>query len=336
MNTFAREISSNMTFRLLANYRSSNRIIRHAESVFPRTPPMFAAGVAADENFEPVYVHAATAFHAVRDHFLPVIRALGIPYGEAAVIAPWWVKLWYIGKGLREIGVPVVGPGARPYRRLHLLATLAEQVCAYIAQPSKKGFHQIERELFLLLNGVTGKWSLSVFSFQGSITVRKLIQAGSEVYRSRGLAYDWLREASGAFEDILKEDGFLPVSTPNLLRQSAEDMAQDIIKNKVDIGRLTTEELGLFASTERNMHLLTMHRAKGREFDAVAIIDLHEGRVPDFRAIRDCDAGRIEEDKRRLYVSITRARRFLMYVSDREDRRNVPSRFLCRGCLNLA
>jgi len=150
------------------------------------------------------------------------------------------------------------------------------------------------------------------------------------------MARDWLREASRAFEKILEDDGLMPHSSINVLQGSVADMITDIIRNKVDADKLTPDDLGLFASTDRNLHLLTMHKAKGREFDAVAIIDVHEGRVPDFRAINDGDLDRIEEDKRRLYVSITRARRFLMYVTDREHYKNVPSRFLCEDCLELA
>ena len=80
---------------------------------------------------------------------------------------------------------------------------------------------------------------------------------------------------------------------------------------------------------------MTMHKAKGREFDAVAIIDLHDGRVPDFRAINNNDFERMEEGKRLLYVAVTRAKRFLMYVTDEEDRRSQPSRFLGEEYLNL-
>jgi DNA helicase-2/ATP-dependent DNA helicase PcrA len=152
MEKFGDEIGANLGFRLLANYRSSEKIVQHAERVFSRTPPMYAVGETADADIEPVYVHADTAFEAIRDSFLPSLKTLGIEYGEAAIIAPWWVKLWHLGKALREMGVPIVGPGARPYRKSHLFAALAEQVCAFIAYPSRKGLYQIEKELFLLLN----------------------------------------------------------------------------------------------------------------------------------------------------------------------------------------
>jgi DNA helicase-2/ATP-dependent DNA helicase PcrA len=80
------------------------------------------------------------------------------------------------------------------------------------------------------------------------------------------------------------------------------------------------------------MKLLTMHKAKGREFDAVAVVDLHDGRVPDFRA-RSIEE--VNEGKRLLYVAITRAKRILFYFTDEEHPRNVPSRFLGEGELGV-
>ncbi len=335
MDSFAKEISANNDFKLLANYRSSNLIIDHAEKLIPRIPKMFGAGDTANLRIKPIYVHTATALEAITDYFLPAIDELGISYGETAILAPWWVKLLPLGRGLRGYGIPVVGPGSRPYRKSHLFATLAEQVCAFIKHSTKNTFHRIERELFLLISGITGKRPYYIFSYPGNVTIRKLILVGSDLYDDNPRATDWLLTASEAFESILKEDGIIPASCDNMLCESAKHIIEDMKKNKVDISNLSVDDLGLFANTENNIHLLTMHGAKGREYDAVAIIDLHDGRVPDFRAIRTGDIDRIEESKRLLYVSITRARRFLMYVTDSENIRAMPSRFICKGCLDL-
>jgi DNA helicase-2/ATP-dependent DNA helicase PcrA len=336
MDVFAKEISAKADFSLLSNYRSSNVIIGHAEMLCPRDPKMYGVGENAHADTEPIYVHTATAFEAITDYFLPALDDLGISYGEAAILAPWWVKLLHLGRRLRDYGIPIVGPGARPYKKSHLFATLAEQVCAYITHPSHKIFHQIETELFLLLNAITGKRPYHIFSYRGNVTIRKLIAMGRKIYKESPTAVDWLFLSAESFETIMMSDGLIASSHANILKQSANNIVSDLIRNKIDIKNLSVDDLGLFASTERNLHLLTMHRAKGREYDAVAIIDLHDGRVPDFRAIKSGDVQTIEEGKRLLYVSITRARRFLMYVTDDEDNRSVPSRFLCRGHLDLS
>ncbi len=335
MEEFGREIKAETKFSLLENYRSSNLIIGHAEKLCPRKPPMYGVGEDAKLQIEPVYIHRSTAFEAITDYFLPALEEQAIPYGKAAILAPWWIKLYQLGRKLREFGVPIVGPGSRPYRRSHLFATLAEQMCAFLFHPTNKVFHQIERELFLMLISITGRSEYRIFTYEGNITVRKLIASGNEIYRLNQKATDWLKLTAESCLSILIKDNFLSAVDDKSLIESASGMIADMARNGVDLQNLSVEDLGLFASTERNLHLITMHKAKGREFDAVAIIDLHDGRIPDFRAINRRDEKQIEENKRLLYVSITRARRFLMYVTDSEHFRNIPSRFLAKGCLCL-
>jgi len=70
----------------------------------------------------------------ITDYFLPAVDALGIPLGEAAILAPTWFSLFHLGRRLREYGIRIVGPGARPYRRNRQFAPLAEQVVQRMLQ----------------------------------------------------------------------------------------------------------------------------------------------------------------------------------------------------------
>ncbi len=80
------------------------------------------------------------------------------------------------------------------------------------------------------------------------------------------------------------------------------------------------------------VNLLTLHRAKGLEWDAVLLPGLEEGTLPIRQAVDD-DA--VAEERRLFYVGLTRARRHLLLSwaerrassGDRESRRR-PSRFL--------
>jgi DNA helicase-2/ATP-dependent DNA helicase PcrA len=60
---------------------------------------------------------------------------------------------------------------------------------------------------------------------------------------------------------------------------------------------------------ERGVHLLTYHRAKGLEFDVVFLPLLEERELPTRQAARDEEL--LAEERRLLYVGITRARRCL-------------------------
>jgi DNA helicase-2/ATP-dependent DNA helicase PcrA len=97
---------------------------------------------------------------------------------------------------------------------------------------------------------------------------------------------------------------------------------------------LVSEADGLDESEER-VRLMTLHAAKGLEFPHVFITGLEEELLPHFRAIGDHedDTG-LEEERRLLYVGMTRARERL-YLTHAEYRMHfgqttprMPSRFL--------
>jgi DNA helicase II / ATP-dependent DNA helicase PcrA len=78
--------------------------------------------------------------------------------------------------------------------------------------------------------------------------------------------------------------------------------------------------------------LMTMHNAKGLEFEVVFIAGMEDGVFPHFRSMTDADE--LEEERRLAYVGITRARKRL-YLTHAWSRSlfgassyNPPSRFL--------
>ncbi len=80
------------------------------------------------------------------------------------------------------------------------------------------------------------------------------------------------------------------------------------------------------------LQMMTVHSAKGLEFDAVFITGLEEGLFPHEQSVTEHDG--LEEERRLAYVAITRARNrlYLSHAQTRmlhgQTRYNVPSRFL--------
>ncbi|MGH8172945.1 MAG: UvrD-helicase domain-containing protein [Rhodanobacteraceae bacterium] len=79
------------------------------------------------------------------------------------------------------------------------------------------------------------------------------------------------------------------------------------------------------------VRLMTLHSAKGLEFRFVTIVGLEEGSLPHEGSISE---GRIEEERRLMYVGITRAKEQVALMYAKRKRRygeiiaNEPSRFL--------
>jgi DNA helicase-2/ATP-dependent DNA helicase PcrA len=83
---------------------------------------------------------------------------------------------------------------------------------------------------------------------------------------------------------------------------------------------------------EEALQMMTVHSAKGLEFDAVFITGLEEGLFPHEQSVTERDG--LEEERRLAYVAITRARQrlYLSHAQTRmlhgQTRYNIPSRFL--------
>lgn len=73
--------------------------------------------------------------------------------------------------------------------------------------------------------------------------------------------------------------------------------------------------------------LLTMHSAKGLEYDTVFLLGANEGSMPDKRAVMTEET---EEERRLFYVAMTRAKRQLIisYVKEKNGKDCSPSRFV--------
>lgn len=149
-----------------------------------------------------------------------------------------------------------------------------------------------------------------------------------------------LEELVNAAESFVTQEGFgkdavaLPVDEVGQAAQAAPDAETGEIMSPLAAflthASLEAGDNQAQAGSDA-IQLMTVHSAKGLEFDAVFITGIEEGLFPHEQSLSDADG--VEEERRLMYVAITRARKrlYLSFSQTRmlhgQTRYNVKSRF---------
>ena len=152
---------------------------------------------------------------------------------------------------------------------------------------------------------------------------------------SEAAEYDKAHRAEPVDMDTLEiDDGDgLPVEVDEdfFFDTATADTTEGILGLYLENASLFTEG-DEFNDTDDFVKLMSIHSAKGLEFGAVFIIGLEEGVFPSYRSIQSMED--TEEERRLMYVAITRAKKNLFIVLARQrmlfgqTNCNQPSRFI--------
>lgn len=328
---FCHDIGVRRDFSLSGNFRCTPEIIVPAQTLIDRQPAMRSVGLSARQTGTVEYFHVAQPQHGITDYFLPLLEARGIPYGNSAILAPWWQHLVPVARMLREYQVPVFGPGARPYRQSRLYARLAEELGACVESGFLVDPSGVERAVFRLINEAMGQTRFDIFSYHGRRTAVSLIYEARQLSEAHPGGVDWLEQSARVVADLLHKEEWISTEAASALIASVEDMKGDMERRDVDLANLEIADLGLFANPDDAIKLMTLHNAKGREFDALAIIHANDGQIPFWTASTTKE---IAEARRLFYVGLTRAKRHLIVLSDQTNSRNPPTRFIAASGLS--
>ena len=121
------------------------------------------------------------------------------------------------------------------------------------------------------------------------------------------------------FEQIIEESGYRAMLTEAKEQDRIENLKElidDVKEFSETYPESTLDEylqlVSLYGDREETLasdfvQLMTVHAAKGLEFDTVFISDMNEGIFPNERAVNESHRG-VEEERRLAYVAFTRAR----------------------------
>lgn len=113
-------------------------------------------------------------------------------------------------------------------------------------------------------------------------------------------------------------------------QETHEENAMDVEAYLQDVSLYTNMD---FKKEESSVKLMTIHQAKGLEFPYVFVCGLSEGLFPSARTIRESMEAGLEEERRLMYVAVTRAEKGLFLTESEGFNHSVggdkyPSRFL--------
>jgi DNA helicase II / ATP-dependent DNA helicase PcrA len=348
------------------NYRSTQRILTTASGLIAHNPGGHRAQLWSDLGEGPpvhelVFINDEEEARGITRLVQAKYRKEGHRLGEMAVLYRTNAQSRGLERALREAGIPytVVG-GVRFYERaeikdvlayLRLLVNPADRVSLARALASPKrgvGAVTMERIETYLANGsddpIRGLEAVAGRLGRASGAVEAFAHLLGR-YRDRlddadlaGLTRDLLEEA-GYLESLRAEGTVESETRYENIRELLAGL-EEFVQHDPSPGGLQRflEEVSLLTdidqweSSQEAVTLMTLHAAKGLEFDLLFLAGMEEGLLPLARATEERET--LEEERRLCYVGMTRARRELYLTRARRRRRwggvfdALPSRFM--------
>jgi DNA helicase-2/ATP-dependent DNA helicase PcrA len=111
-------------------------------------------------------------------------------------------------------------------------------------------------------------------------------------------------------------------------RDNPAQNARDALTEFLSLTALSNSELDSLLAKRPQIPIITVHQAKGLEFDYVFLACLQDGTFP--LSIATEQDNKSDEEKRLFYVALTRSRKllYLSWHSHEGQRENLPSRFI--------
>ena len=371
MQRFARDFPAATLHRLEQNYRSTTNILTAANALIAHNTTrlgkdLWADGAAGDK----LDVYAAYSEQDEAHFVVEQIRTAhhdGVAYRDNAVLYRVGATSRVLEDALRQAQVPhLVVRGQRFYERMEIKDALAYLRLA-VSRDDDAAFERIvntpprgigQRSLEAL-RARARQDNTPLWHATRALLADKLLPARAlaALERFAGLIEQMAQSITGnslerVMDDVIKASGLIDhyrkekgergldrIENLDELVNAAEQFEVDPeVHGEVEplTAFLTMSALdageGQAAAGDDYVSLMTLHTAKGLEFERVFLTGMEEGLFPHQRSSED--PAQLEEERRLCYVGITRARRklTLSYARYRRMHGNDfyarPSRFL--------
>ena len=333
---FEKDFKGVKTIMLNENYRSTSCILNGANSVIRNNKNRLDKELFTSRTSNEKITHYASANDEYEAAYvankISELHREGKAYKDIAVLYRSNYLSRSIEKALLDERIPyIIYGGLRFYDRqevkdalcyLRLVVIGDDLALQRIINKPKRGIGNKTMELIADTARNENKTMLEVleteniFSGKAKVTLNDFV---NKVNRWKKMAESKKIETFALFETILDESGYKA-----MLEEDHETDRLENLKELIDDIKEFTEnypdssldeylqQVSLYGDREETMsgdyiQLMTVHAAKGLEFDTVFVTDMNDGIFPNERAMNEGSRG-VEEERRLAYVAFTRAK----------------------------
>ena len=358
---FEKDFEGSVTVRLEENYRSTGHILACASALISHNETRLGKSLyTTHDQGEPIQISGYWDGNEEARSLSTQIEYLlkdGHPLDQIAVLVRAGFQTREIEERFIAIGLPYRVVGTRFYERAEIRDALA--YLRLISQPADD--LAFERIINTPKRGL-GPTSLKVIFAYARASDKSYLNAARDLVQSDELKPQarrqlvsflnsldaWRNEAKAVLPSdlarfVLDDSGYSEMwqTDKNPDSPGRLENLKELVTAMEDFETLEgfLEHIALVTDTENKnqdgeVSLMTLHAAKGLEFDTVFLPGWEEGLFPSQRSLDENGGAGLEEERRLGYVGITRARKSL-FISFAANRRVhglwqacIPSRFV--------
>lgn len=356
MLSFPKRFPDTKQIVLGVNYRCSDEIMKAAERLIGKNNERYEKHIVANKGKEqPVHMKKCENLPDEAEKIVAQIQMYqkeGIAYQEMAVLFRTNMQMRLLAGKLMEHGVPFTMRENLPnlfdtwmakdimcYLQLALGNRSREKFLKIANRPvrylSRTAFTESEvsfdklRAYYAVKNQ---EWMEErIWNFEYDLkNLASLSPYAAIHFIRKGIGYDEFLKTYADERNVNADDWFDVLDEMQEMARDKKSIPEflSFVENYGDtLEEIRQEHKKQQVKEEPGVSLMTMHASKGLEFPVVFVPTLNEDIVPYRKAVQE---GNLEEERRMLYVAMTRAKTYLhlSFVKERFHKEAEPSPFL--------
>lgn len=356
MLSFPKRFPDTKQIVLGVNYRCSDEIMKAAERLIGKNNEWYEKHIVANKGKEqPVHMKKCENLPDEAEKIVAQIQMYqkeGIAYQEMAVLFRTNMQMRLLAGKLMEHGVPFTMRENLPnlfdtwmakdimcYLQLALGNRSREKFLKIANRPvrylSRTAFTEPEvsfdklRAYYAVKNQ---EWMEErIWNFEYDLkNLASLSPYAAIHFIRKGIGYDEFLKTYADERNVNADDWFDVLDEMQEMARDKKSIPEflSFVENYGDtLEEMRQEQKKQQVKEEPGVSLMTMHASKGLEFPVVFVPTLNEDIVPYRKAVQE---GNLEEERRMLYVAMTRAKTYLhlSFVKERFHKEAEPSPFL--------